>query len=301
METPDDNKQVKMHPDEIAIGAGLVRALLTEQFPQFASLPLKLVRSTGTVNAIYRLGEHLSVRLPRSAAWAGDIEREWALLPKIGPHISLQIPQPVAKGRPSAGYPHPWAIYRWIEGQPYRADCIADQRQAASDLANFILELRQIDPQDGPPAGRRPLSELDAATRSTIQKATGAIDTAGVSAAWERALEAPAWDGRPLWMHADLLRSNLLVRDGRLCAVIDFGGAGVGDPAFDVVPAWSVFNQNGRATFRSALDVDQGTWARARGYALHQALLIIPYYAETNPRFVCEAKRTVAEVLSELA
>ena len=301
MKSADDSRQVKMHPNEIEIDAGLVRSLLAEQFPQFASRPLKLVRSSGTVNAIYRLGEDLYVRLPRSAAWAGDIEHEWNLLPKIRHHVSLQIPQPVAKGRPSAGYPHPWSIYRWIEGQPYCEDLIDDVRQAAGDLADFILELRRFDPQEGPTAGRRPLGELDGLTRSAIQAAAGAIDTAGVTAAWARALEAPAWDGQPVWMHADLLRSNLLVRDGGLCAVIDFGGAGVGDPAFDVVPAWSVFQQNGREIFRRALDVDEGTWTRARGYALHQALLIIPYYAETNPGFVCEAKRTVTEVLSDSA
>jgi aminoglycoside phosphotransferase (APT) family kinase protein len=177
---------------------------------------------------------------------------------------------------------------------------IDDEYQAADDLANFILELRRINPQDGPPAGRRPLSKLDKLTRNAIQAAAGVIDTAGVTAAWELVLEAPVWDGQPVWIHADLLRSNLLVRDGRLCAVIDFGGSGVGDPAFDVVPAWSVFQQNGRDTFRKSLDVDEGIWARGRGYALHQALLIIPYYAKTNPQFVRQAKRTVDQVLSDL-
>jgi aminoglycoside phosphotransferase (APT) family kinase protein len=160
MKSPDDSRQVKMHPDETELDAGLVRALLADQFPQFASLPLKLVRSSGTVNAIFRLGKDLYVRLPRTAAWAGDIDHERNLLPKIGPHISLQIPQPVAKGMPSAGYPYPWTIYRWIEGQPYRDDLIDNERQAAEDLVNFILELRRIDPQDGPPAGRRALGEL---------------------------------------------------------------------------------------------------------------------------------------------
>jgi aminoglycoside phosphotransferase (APT) family kinase protein len=113
-------------------------------------------------------------------------------------------------------------------------------------------------------------------------------------------LEAPAWDGTPVWIHTDLLRPNVLVDRGRLCAVIDFGSVGVGDPAADVIAAWSVFSQSGRATFRGALDVDDGTWNRARGYALHQAVLIIPYYAETNPEFVALAKRTVEEVLADI-
>jgi aminoglycoside phosphotransferase (APT) family kinase protein len=102
-----------------------------------------------------------------------------------------------------------------------------------------------------------------------------------------------------VWIHSDLLRPNLLVRDGRLDAVIDFGGAGVGDPATDVIPAWSVFGQTGRDAFRRALDVDNGTWNRARGIALHQAALIIPYYAQTNPAFAAPAKRTVEEILAD--
>ena len=125
------------------------------------------------------------------------------------------------------------------------------------------------------------------------------IDTQAASAAWALALESPPWDGKPVWIHGDLLKSNLLVQGGRLCAVLDFGEAGIGDPAADVVPAWSVFNKTGRETFRRALDVDDDTWSRARGYALHQALMIIPYYPKTNPEFVTMAKRTVEEILIE--
>lgn len=289
-----------MHADEIEMDAGLVHTLLAEQFPQFACRPLKLVRSTGTVNAIYRLGEDLYVRLPRSAAWTRDIEHEWTWLPKIAPHVSLQIPEPVVKGQPTQSYPFHWALYRWIEGQSYHDDLIRDECQAAEDLANFIQELRRIDLTEAPRAGRRALIELDDMTRSAIQSAAGAIDQAAVTAAWQDVLQAPAWDGQPVWIHADLLRSNLLVREGRLCAVIDFGSAGVGDPAFDAVPAWSVFSPNGREAFRKALQIDEGSWSRGRGYALHQALLIIPYYAKTNPQFVRQAKRTVHQVLSDL-
>jgi aminoglycoside phosphotransferase (APT) family kinase protein len=126
------------------------------------------------------------------------------------------------------------------------------------------------------------------------------IDTEAVSEAWARSLESIPWDGKPVWIHGDLLKSNLLVQRGRLCAVLDFGGVGIGDPAADVVPAWSVFNKIGRETFRQALDVDDDTWSRARGYALHQALMIIPYYPKTNPEFVTMARRTVEEILTEL-
>jgi len=163
-----------------------------------------------------------------------------------------------------------------------------------------VGELRRVDPVAGAPrGGRKPLRELDAVTREAIQSSRGVIDGDAAAAAWERALEAPAWDGTPVWIHADLLRPNLLVDGGRLRAVIDFGGAGVGDPAADVIAAWSVFSRGGRATFRTVLGADDGTWNRARGYALHQAALIIPYYIQTNPGFAAMAKRTIEEVLAD--
>lgn len=208
-------------------------------------------------------------------------------------------PRPAALGRPAGGYPFTWALYRWIDGQPYTGERVADERQAARDLAGFVSALHQVPPGAGVPrAGRAPLRELDGLTRAAIEEARNVIDSRAAMAAWERALEAPAWDGAPVWVHADLLRPNLLSRAGRLCAVIDFGSAGAGDPAADVIAAWSVFGRAGRAAFRSALGVDDGTWERARGYALHQAALIIPYYRETSPGFAALAERTVAETLA---
>jgi aminoglycoside phosphotransferase (APT) family kinase protein len=251
------------------------------------------------VNAIYRLGDHLYARLPRVATWARDLDNEWRWLPKLAPHLSLRIPEPVAKGQPTGSYPFAWAIYRWIDGQPYADGLVDEERQAAEELAQFVGELRRIDPVGAPPGGRRPLKELDATTRTAIESARDVIDSDAAVAAWERALRAPAWTGAPVWVHGDLLRPNLLVRDGRLRAVIDFGGAGVGDPATDVIAAWSVFGRAGRAVFRAALDVDDDSWNRARGLALHQAALIIPYYAETNPGFVAPARRTVEEILAD--
>jgi aminoglycoside phosphotransferase (APT) family kinase protein len=291
---------MKMHAGEVDIGEELVARLIATQFPQLADLPIRAVQSTGTVNAIYRLGDHLCARLPRVPSWAQDLEKELNWLPKLAPSLALRVPEPVAKGRSASDYPFAWAIYRWIDGHPYRDDLVHDERQAADALAQFVVELRRIDPRGAPQGGRKPLRELDAATRAAIEASRSVIDSAAAAAAWASALEAPAWDGTPVWIHTDLLRPNLLVDRGRLCAVIDFGGVGVGDPAADVIAAWSVFSQSGRATFRDALDVDDGTWHRARGYALHQAVLIIPYYAETNPGFVALAKRTVEEVLADI-
>ncbi len=289
-----------MHAGEVDIDVELVQRLVAREFPWLADLPISLVQSTGTVNAIYRLGNDLCARLPRVLSWAEDLEKEVTWLPKLAPYLSLRVPEPVSMGHAASGYPFPWAIYRWINGHPYAADLVHDERQDATDLAQFLVELRRVDPCGAPRGGRKPLRELDAATRVAIEASRSVIDSDAATAAWASALEAPAWDGTPVWIHTDLLSPNLLVDGGRLCAVIDFGGMGVGDPAADVIAAWSVFSQSGRATFRGTLDVDDGTWNRARGYALHQAVMIIPYYSETSPVFVALAKRTVEEVLADI-
>jgi aminoglycoside phosphotransferase (APT) family kinase protein len=292
---------MKMHSGEVDVDAGLVRRLVAAQFPRLAGLPVREVRSTGTVNAIYRLGDRLSARLPLVEQWVRDLDKELRWLPELAPRLSLRVPEPVARGSPGSSYPFSWAIYRWIDGEQYADGLVDDERQAARELARFVGELRRVDPVAGVPrGGREPLRELDAITRKAISSAAGLIDHQAVTAAWERALQAPAWNGPPVWVHRDLLRPNLLVRDGRLRAVIDFGDAGVGDPAADVIAAWSVFGPTGRDVLRAALEVDDGTWERARGYALHQAALIIPYYHATNPGFAAPARRTVEQVLTDL-
>lgn len=292
---------MKLHEGEAEIDGIVVRRLIEAQFPELAQLPIKPVQSTGTVNAIYRLGDDLCVRLPRLEEWAQSLEREWKWLPRLAPHLSLRVPKPIAMGEPTNWYPFCWAIYQWIDGEPYADDRVDDERDAARDLAKFVAELRSIDLEaDAPRGGRRPLQELDAATREAIEAGRDLIDADAALAAWECALQAPVWDGTPVWIHADLLRPNLLMKAGRLAAVIDFGSVGVGDPAGDVIPAWSVFGPEGREVYRQELDVDEGTWSRARGIALHQAALIIPYYRVTNPGFVELAKRTVREVIADV-
>jgi aminoglycoside phosphotransferase (APT) family kinase protein len=289
-----------MHEGQVDIDAELVSRLLTAQLPELADLPISAVRSTGTVNALYRLGDSLCARLPLVEQWVDDLTKELEWLPRLAPYLSLRVPEPVARGEPTSWYPFPWAIYRWIDGEPYSEDVVDDEQQAARDLAQFVIDLRAVDQVTGAPSGgRQPLRMLDVSTRAAIEAAHSVLDTRTATAAWERSLEAPEWDGRPVWIHSDLLRPNLLVDGGRLCAVIDFGGVGVGDPAADVIPAWSVFGHLGREAFRSALVVDDGAWARARGFALHQAAMIIPYYGETNPHFVAMAKRTIEKILAD--
>ncbi len=291
----------RMHAGEVDIDAELVRKLLDAQFPHWAQLPIREVRSTGTVNAIYRIGDDLYVRLPRVRDWADDLVNEAHWLPRLAPALPLSIPEPLAVGTPAAGYPFRWAVYRWLHGRTYASDLVPDERQAARDLAGFVSALRRIR-LDGAPRSRRdrPLLLQDEGARTAIAALGPAYDRPAVTTAWESALAAPAWDGEPEWSHGDLLPPNLLVRDGRLMAVIDFGSIGVGDPAVDVIAAWCVFGAAGRETFRAALDVDDATWARARGLALHKALLIIPYYVETNPGFVQMATRTIDQVLADL-
>jgi aminoglycoside phosphotransferase (APT) family kinase protein len=289
----------KLHDGEVDIDAALVRRLLDRQFPDYRGLPVREIQSTGTVNAIYRLGDDLCVRVPRVERWAGDLDKELEWLPKLAAQLTVAIPEPVAQGEPDRDYPFRWAIYRWLTGATFATDPVVDEHQAATDLAQFVTELRQIDPTAAPQSGRYPLQDLDALTRNTIDKLRDVIDADATTAVWEQSLHAPAWDGNPVWRHGDLLTPNLLVEHGQLTAVIDFGTVGIGDPAADVIPGWSVFGPRGRHAFRDAVAVDEGTWARARGYALHQAVLIIPYYAETNPEFVAAAMRTVHHVLAD--
>jgi len=289
-----------MHDGEVGHDVGLVERLVRGQFPELAGRAVTRFSSTGTVNAIYRVGDDLYVRLPLLKEWSESLEREIEWLPRLAPLLPLRVPEPVGRGEPGEGFPFPWAVYRWIEGRPYEPDR-DDEVRAAQDLARFVLALREIDAAGAPPTGRAPLRQLEG-TREALEAAQQEIDTPAALEAWERALDAPPWDGEPVWIHNDLLPPNLLVgdEDGHLTAVLDFGTAGVGDPAADVVPAWSVFGPAGRKAYCAALAVDDATRERARGYALHQAALIIPYYRVTNPGFVTMAVRTVGQVLLDL-
>jgi aminoglycoside phosphotransferase (APT) family kinase protein len=289
-----------VHAGEVATDASLVRRLLAAQFPDWADLHIERVPSAGTDNAIYRLGDDMAVRLPR-IEWAdGQVEREHQWLPRLAPHLPLAIPYQLAMGGPAEGYPWRWAVYRWLEGDNATHDRIADLGQAATDLAHFIAALQRIDPTDGPRERRSrgvPLAERDGATREAIAALHGVLDTDAATSQWEEALRAPVWPGPGVWLHGDLNEGNLLARDGRLHAVIDFGTMAVGDPACDLMVAWTLLTAETREVFRAALPLDDATWVRGRGWALSWALIVLPYYTKTNPGLCRIAEYTIAEVL----
>ena len=296
----------KMHADEVHTDAGLVRRLLAEQFPDRAGLPIAPVRPWGTDNAIYRLGEDMVARLPRTPRTERTLEKERRWLPRLAAHLPLAVPIPVADGRPSGGYPFTWSIYRWLDGETATVEGILDRGEAAATLAEFVAALQAVDPTGGPPPGEHnffrgvPLARRDEATRAAIAALGAAIDAGAATAAWERALAAPEWDRPPVWFHGDIDVRNLLVNDGRVFAVIDFGSLGVGDPACDVSLAWKVLSPWTREIFREILGVDDATWARGRGWAVSQALIALVYYTmETNAVLVLEARRWLSEALAE--
>jgi aminoglycoside phosphotransferase (APT) family kinase protein len=292
-----------MHPDEVEIDADLVRRLLATQLPQWAELPLERVPSSGTDHAIYRAGRELSLRLPRIHWAVGQAEKEWTWLPRLAPRLPLAIPTPLAKGEPGEGYPYPWLVSPWIDGDDATAAHLRDLSEAAVDLARFIRALERIDTTGGPrsgPTGRGlPLAVRDVYTRDAIARSARLVDVAAVTEAWDAALAAPPWDREPVWIHGDLLPGNVLARDGRICAVIDWGTSGVGDPAVELIVAWSLFSGASRDAFRSALGVDDATWARGRGWALSTAIVALPYYLHTNPGIVARSRHEIAAVLAD--
>ncbi len=292
-----------MHANEVSTEVSLVRRLITSQFPQWANLAIKPVVSAGTDNAIFRLGQDLSVRLPRIDWAEAQVDKEHKWMPRLAPHLPLAIPLPLAKGEPDEKYPYNWSVYKWLKGENASIEQLADPCQTAIELAQFITALQQIDAIGGPIAEEHNLRGVslktrDKLTRESIATLKDTIDTNAAFAVWEEALQALEWNNKPVWFHGDLLIGNVLFERGRLSAVIDFGGLGVGDPACDLMIAWSLFSGESRKVFREALNVDDATWARGRGQALSQAVIFIPYYLNTNPIGVRYARKMIEEILA---
>jgi aminoglycoside phosphotransferase (APT) family kinase protein len=289
-----------MHEDEREIDVDLVRRLLAAQFPAWASRPVRRVPSAGTDNAMFRLGDDLVVRMPRIGWAVADVAREQTWLPRLAPFLPVSIPEPVALGEPAAGYPWPWSVYRWLEGENPAVGEVAALPGLAIEIAAFVDSLHRAAVPDGPACARGgPLAEREAEVRAAVSTLRGVLDAAAVTAVWDRALAAPPWSAPRVWSHGDLSPLNLLVRNGHLSAVIDFGCVGVGDPACDLIPAWNLLDVPARAIFRAALAVDDATWARGRGWALSIALVALPYYEHTNQALADSARHVIRELVAE--
>jgi len=290
--------------DKSSITSALVSRLVAAQFPQWAGLPVRPVAVDGWDNTTFRLGEDLSVRLPTGEQYVQQVDKEHRWLPVLAGSLPLPIPEPMAKGVPGCGFGRPWSVYRWLDGDIATTGRVPDLVTFAADLADFLAALCRIDAAGGPPPGDHnffrggSLAVYDGQTRAAIAALGGEIDADRATEVWAAALRAP-WRTAPTWVHGDVATGNLLVRDGRLCAVIDFGCCAVGDPACDTVIAWTFLSGEGRRVFRSSLPVDEGTWVRGRGWALWKALITLVGALRDDPDDARETKRIIGEVLAD--
>lgn len=288
-----------MHEGETPTSIALVRRLLRAQFPEWAGLPIEHVPSSGTVNALYRLGDEMVARLPRTDWGVGAVDKELRWLPELS--LPVKTPIPLARGEPGEGYPFVWGVYPWLQGEHPEAG--AAPPELARELAGLVRTLHVAGTPAPAPRGRGsiPLQEQDPAVRAALAQLDDMIDTATAAAAWDGALAAPVWRGARVWTHGDLMPANLLVRDGRLTGVLDWECMGLGDPACDLAVAWNLLPAASRDVFRAELDVEDATWVRGRGWALWTGLVALPYYRVTNPVLAENARYRIGEVLGDFA
>ncbi|MFE9661021.1 phosphotransferase [Streptomyces sp. NPDC005955] len=284
------------------ITTALVEQLIDTQFPQWAALPLVPYGPAGSDHVIHRLGDALTVRLPRHQDAAGQGAKESVWLPRLAPRLPLAVPVPVALGAPDLGYPWPWSVTRWLDGEVATVSALGESTGAATELARFLKALHRVPAETGhPDLPGWSLRDRDRATRAAIADVSGAFDRTArtaMTALWDAALAAPGWDRPPVWFHGDFHTGNLLTSAGRLSAVIDFGGLGVGDPACDLMVAFTLLSAPGRAAFRTELGVDGATWTRGRGWALATGLNAYTAYAEHDPRVAAQTTRQITAALA---
>lgn len=294
---------MRMHPDQVELDAATVARLVATQFPRWSGLHVEPVASHGTVNALFRLGDRAVLRLPllpdATAAGRDELVREQDCCRLVAPHVPLDVPEPLAIGEPGAGYPGFWSAYRWIAGTPVDWSGLGDRESFVESLARFVTALHGIDTGgrtwDGGARGGR-LSGMDEDVRGALAASSGLVDTGRLIRQWERGLAAPHASA-DRWIHADLMPGNLVVRAGRLAAVIDLEMVRIGDPAVDLMPAWNLFGPAERETYRRRLGVDDATWERGRAWALAQAIVALPYYVDTNPMMAQTARVTLNALL----
>jgi aminoglycoside phosphotransferase (APT) family kinase protein len=293
-------------PDRSSIDASLARRLIDSQFPQWSGLPITEVEVDGWDNRTFRLGRELTVRLPTGDWYAQQVAKEQRWLPVLAPRLPLPIPTPAAKGAPDDGFPYPWSVYRWLDGELASRARIGDLSAFATALAEFLNALGRVDATDGPRPGEHnffrggPLGTYEAEALEAVDSLGDEVPREPVLRAWEDAM-ATSWEREPVWLHGDVASGNLLVRDGRLAAVLDFGSSGVGDPACDTVIAWTFLSGPSRDRFRADLAVDAATWSRGRGWALWKALITLVGHLENDSPDAALARRDIEQVLADHA
>jgi len=286
------------------INVELVVKLINEQFPEWSNLEVRPVKFSGHDNRTFHLGEHMSVRLPSTASYVPQVEKEQQWLPILSQKLSLPIPTPLAKGNPSAAYPWSWSINKWLEGETLSHTYINDLNQVARDLGAFLIELQSIDISGGPLAGKHnfyrggSIAIYNEEYRSAIENNKDTFNEQILNEIWDLAL-ASKWTSEPVWVHGDVAPGNLLVKDGKLCAVIDFGILGVGDPACDAVMAWTFFDSDSRKIFKRVLNMDEGTWNRARGWALWKALITYDGNQNSNQAIAEESFHVIRTIVDD--
>lgn len=289
---------------KIIIDTALVRHLIDSQFPQWKDLTIQPVALSGWDNRTFHLGENMLVRMPSALDYELQIEKEQQWLPKLAPLLPLSIPVPLAMGKPSENYPWKWSIYRWIDGQSANHSQIADLSDFAKSLAKFLLALERIDATDGPLPGLHSfhrggnLNHYDEEVRQAIITLEDRLDVKASIEVWEAALMT-TWDKAPVWVHGDISAGNLLIQQGQLSAVIDFGQLAVGDPACDLAITWTLFKDNSREIFRKALQLDSDTWARGRAWTLWKALVVAAGFTDPNNTESKQCWRIIDEVLED--
>jgi aminoglycoside phosphotransferase (APT) family kinase protein len=293
-------------PDRSSIDVPLARRLVDSQFPLWSDLPITEVEVDGWDNRTFRLGSELIVRLPSGDWYAKQVEKEQRWLPVLAPQLPLPIPSPVARGAPDKGYPYHWSVYGWLEGELASKAPIDDLGAFATTLAGFLNALGGIDASDGPRPGEHnffrggPLATYEEEALQAIEALGAEVPRDEVHRAWEDAM-ATSWQRAPVWLHGDVASGDLLVRDGRLAAVLDFGSSGVGDPACDVVIAFTFLSGASRDRFRAALDVDAATWSRGRGWGLWKALITLVGHLENDSPDAALARRDIEQILADHA
>jgi aminoglycoside phosphotransferase (APT) family kinase protein len=292
--------------DRRRIDVALARRLVDSQFPQWSELPIRPVEADGWDNRSFRLGSELTIRLPSGDWYAQQVDKEQRWLPVLAPQLPLPIPVPVARGEPEFGFPYAWSVYRWLDGEPAASARIGDLTRFAATLAAFLNALGRVDATGGPAPGQHnfyrggPLATYEEETFQAIDALGNEVPVEAVKRLWDDATTT-SWEREPVWFHGDVATGNLLVRDGQLAAVLDFGSSGVGDPACDTVIAWTFLSGASRERFRAALDADSGTWSRGRGWALWKALISLVGHLENDSPDAALARRDIEQVLADHA